>query len=230
MDGEETQGLLIGNRLVLIGAVLYLLEWVAIFAANVSIPLGADATGSQLASGYVGHEDALGWAAGWFSVVLLGRILIVTGLRAALADSGRRQPLMDFATAAMAVGVALEVATYGIVAGASWAGSHGASIGELRMLDSVAFTVSGMVWGPTGIAILCCAVAMWRSQLFPRVLVIMGMAAGCLLTLLGAVFLAPRYVDVASALMIAPALVWIWMLWTGVLLWRRSEKRIPVAV
>jgi len=230
MDGEDTQGLVKGNRLVLIGAVLYLLEWVAILAANVSIPLGADATGSQLASGYVGHEDALGWAAGWFSVVLLGRILIVTGLRAALVDSGRRQPLMDFATAAMAVGVTLEVATYGIVAGTSWAGSHGASTGELRILDSVAFAVSGMVWGPTGIAILCCAVAMWRSRLFPRVLVIMGIAAGGLLTLLGAVFLAPRYVDVASALMIAPALFWIWMLWTGVLLWRHSEKRIPVAV
>src|SRR3954447_6542841 len=230
MDGEDTQGPVIGNRLVLIGAVLYLLEWVAIFAANLSIPLGADATGSQLASGYVGHEDALGWAAGWFSVVLLGRILIVTGLRAALVDSGRRQPLMDFATAAMAVGVTLEVATYGIVAGTSWAGSHGASTGELRILDSVAFAVSGMVWGPTGIAILSCAVAMWRSRLFPRVLVIMGIAAGGLLTLLGAVFLAPRYVDVASALMIAPALFWIWMLWTGVLLWRQSEKRIPVAV
>jgi len=230
MDGEDTQGLLVGNRVVLIGAVLYLLEWVAILGANFSVPLGADATRAQLLSGYVGHEDALGWAAGWFSVVLLGRILIVTGLRAALADSGRRQPLMDFATAAMAVGVALEVATYGIVAGTSWASAHGATIGELRMLDSVAFTVSGMLWGPTGIAILCCAAAMWRSQLFPRVLVIMGIAGGCLLTLLGAVFLAPRYVDVASALMIAPALFWIWMLWTGVLLWRHSEKRIPVAV
>lgn len=230
MDGEDSHGLLVGNRVVLIGAVLYLLEWVAIFAADFSVPLGADSSGSQLVSGYIGHEDALGWAAGWFSVVLLGRILIVTGLRSALADSGRRQPLMDFATAAMAIGVALEVATYGIVAGTSWAGAHGATTGELRVLDSVAFAVNGMLWGPTGVAILCCAVAMWRSQLFPRVLVIMGIAAGCLLTLLGAVFLAPRYVDVASALMIAPALFWVWMLWTGVLLWRRSEKRIPVAV
>jgi hypothetical protein len=230
MDGEDRPDVLVGNRVVLIGAVLYLLEWVAIFGANLSLPLGADTTRSQLVSGYVGHEDSLGWAAGWFSVVLLGRILIVTGIRAALADSGRRQPLMDFATAAMAVGVTLEVATYGIVAGASWAGSNGATTGDLRMLDSVAFMVSGMLWGPTGVAILCSAVAMWRSQLFPRVLVVMGMAAGGLLILLGAVFLAPRYVDVASALMIAPALFWIWMLWTGVLLWRRSEKRIPVAV
>src|SRR4051794_19503397 len=147
MDGEDSQRLLVGNRVVLLGAVLYLLEWVAIFVANVSVPLGADATGSELISGYVGHEDALGWAAGWFSVVLLGRILIVTGLRSALADSGRRQPLMDFATAAMAVGVGLEVATYGIVAGTSWAGAHGATTGELRMLDAVGFAPAACCGG-----------------------------------------------------------------------------------
>ena len=230
MEARDAHGLLVGNRMVLIGALLYLLEWVAIFAANLSVPLGADATRSQLISGYVGHEDALGWAAGWFSVVLLGRILIVTGLRSALADSGRRQRLMDFATAAMAVGMTFEVAAYGIVAGTSWASARGTTTGELRMLDSVAFAVNGMLWGPTGVAILCCAVAMRRSQLFPRVLVIMGIAAGCLLTLLGGVFLAPRYADVAASLMITPALFWVWMLWTGVLLWRRSEKRTSVAV
>src|SRR3954453_10450108 len=159
MEGEDTQGLLVGNRVVLIGSVLYLLEWVAILGANFSVPLGADATRAQLLSGYVGHEDALGWAAGWFSVVLLGRILIVTGLRAALADSGRRQPLMDFATAAMAVGVALEVATYGIVAGTSWAGAHGATTGALRMLDSVPSRSAACSGGPP--ASPSCA-APWR--------------------------------------------------------------------
>src|SRR4051812_441194 len=139
MDGADTQGQLVGNRVVLIGAVLYLLEWVAIFAANLSVPVGADATGSQLANGSIGHEDALGWAAGWFSVVLLGRILIVTGLRSALADSGRRQPLMDFAIAAMALRVGLEHATSVIVPGTSSPGTHPATTGGLRMLRSPAF-------------------------------------------------------------------------------------------
>src|SRR4051812_3045914 len=80
---------LVGNRLVLAGSVLYLLEWVAIVTASVSVPLGATASAADLAKSYAGNAEALGWAAGWFSVVLLGRILIMTGLRTALAASGR---------------------------------------------------------------------------------------------------------------------------------------------
>jgi hypothetical protein len=229
MDTVEAQPPLVGNRIVLVGAVLYLLEWVAIFVAQVAVPIGTDATGSQLVDAYAVHQDALGWAAGWFSVVLLGRILIVIGLRAALAGTGPRQPLLDFALAAMVVGVVVEIASYAIVAGASWAGSEGATPGQLRMVDSVAYAMTGMLWGPTGIAIVCCAVAMRRFQLFPRTLVTVGIVGGCLMALLGVAFLAPRYGDVAAVLSIAPALFWVWMLWTGVLLWRRTEKPVPVA-
>src|SRR4051794_9360702 len=229
MDIAEAQPSLVGNRVVLIGAVLYLLEWVAILSSQVATPIGADATRSQLVAAYTGHEDALGWAAGWFSVVLLGRILIVIGLRAALGGAGSRQPLLDFAVAAMAVGVVMEIASYAIVAGAAWAGSEGAPTGELRMADSVAYAMSGMLWGPTGVAIACCAVAMWRSQQFPRTLVTVGVVGGCLMALLGGAFLSPRFADVAAVLMISPALFWVWMLWTGVLLWRRTERPVPVA-
>ena len=96
---------LVGNRLMLVGAVVYLLEWVAIIAANVSVPLGADASVHALVTGYAGRANALGWAAGWFSVVLVGRILIMVGLRTSLrmslgmslGDSGRPHALMDVA-------------------------------------------------------------------------------------------------------------------------------------
>jgi hypothetical protein len=229
MDTGDTQPQLVGNRVVLIGAVLYLLEWVAILSSQVAVPIGAEATRSELVAAYTGHEDALGWAAGWFSVVLLGRILIVVGLRAALVGAGARQPLLDFAVAAMAVGVVMEIASYAIVAGAAWAGSEGATAGQLRVADSVAYAVNGMLWGPTGVAIACSSVAMWRSQVFPRTLVTVGVVAGCLMALLGAAFVAPGYGGVAAVLMVAPALFWVWMLWTGVLLWRRTERPVPVA-
>src|SRR4051794_31335435 len=117
---DTERPVLVGNRLVLAGSVLYLLEWVAIVAASVDAPVGAATGGHDLASTYAGHAQALGWAAGWFSVVLLGRILIMTGLRAALVASGRPSPLMDLAVAAMVVSVALEIATYAIVAGTAW--------------------------------------------------------------------------------------------------------------
>ena len=56
---------LVGNRLVLVGAVLYLLEWVAIIAAGIGAPVGAAASTQDLLTAYVGHAQALGWPAGW---------------------------------------------------------------------------------------------------------------------------------------------------------------------
>jgi hypothetical protein len=211
---------LVGNRLVLVGSVLYLLEWVAIVAASVDVPLGATSKAPELVSAYAGHADALGWAAGWFSVVLLGRILIMTGLRSALAASGRPQPLMDLAVAAMVVSVVLEIATYAVVAGVSWSVGRGGSTGAVRALDSVAFTLNDMIYGPLGVSLLCAGAAMWVSGLFGRVLPSLALVGGAMGTLLGLAFVSPTFAGVATGLGFAALLLWIWMIWTGVVLWR----------
>ena len=39
-------------------------------------------------------------------------------------------------------------------------------------------------------------------------------------TLLGLAFVSPRFTDIATALGFAALLLWVWMLWTGVVLWR----------
>ena len=135
----STSTSLVGNRLVLAGAVMYLLEWVAIIAANVDAPLGAEQSTPHVLTAYDGRVQALGWAAGWFGIVLLGRVLIVIGLRTALADSGRPHPLMDFAVAAMLASVVIEITAYAIVAGAAWSHAHGGSTDVLRGIDAVAF-------------------------------------------------------------------------------------------
>ncbi|MGZ4457623.1 MAG: hypothetical protein ACXVXD_04435 [Nocardioidaceae bacterium] len=220
---------LVGNRLVLVGSVLYLMEWVAIIAAGIGAPVGAAASRQDLLSAYVGHEQALGWAAGWFSVVLLGRVLVTTGLRSALAESGRPQRLMDFAVVAMAVGVALEIATYALVAGISWLSAHGGTVGQLRAVDAVSFALDGMLWGPTGLALACCGVAMWQSELFPRPLAGLGLVAGAMLVVVGLGLQAPRFAGLSGAVSSAALLFWVWMLWTGVLLWRRTGVSRPVS-
>jgi hypothetical protein len=209
-----------GNRLVLAGAVLYLLEWVAIVAAGVGVPLGANASAHEVMTAYAGHPDALGWAAGWFSVVLLGRVLLMVGLRSALARSGRSPALMDVAVAAMAVSVALEIAVYGVAAGASWSLTNGGSLATTRTLDAVAFQLNWMLYGPLGVSVLCAAVAMWRSTSFSRVLAGLGLLAGAAFTAVGLALVAPRLAGGAEALSSAAALLWIWMLWTGVVTWR----------
>lgn len=219
---------LTGNRLVLAGAVLYLLEWVAIIAAGVDVPLGASASAHDVLSAYAGHADALGWAAGWFSVVELGRVLLMVGLRAALADSGRPQRLMDVAVVAMAVSVALEVVVYAVAAGAAWALGHGGSAATTRTLDAVASSASEMLYGPLGVAMLCAGVAMWRSGLFPRVLCGLALVSGVACTAIGLALTAPRFAAVAGALSAAALLLWIWMLWTGVVCWRARRPGVSL--
>jgi len=214
---------LAGNRLVLAGAALYLLEWVAIVLAGVGVPLGATASARDVVAGYTGHTQALGWAAGWFSVVLLGRVLLMVGLRSALVRSGRSHPLMDAAVVAMAVSVALEVVVYAVAAGASWSLAHGGSLAATRALDAVAFEVNETIYGPLGVSVLCAAVAMWRSELFSRVLAGLGVASGAVFTALGVAFVAPRFAAVADALSSAALLLWIWMIWTGVVAWRARQ-------
>ncbi len=216
---------LVGNRLVLAGSVLYLLEWVAIVAVSLEAPVGATSSAGKLASTYAGNADAFAWAAGWFSVVLLGRILIMTGLRTAFGDSGRPQSLMDLAVAAMVVSVAIEIAVYALAAGVAWSVGNGASAASVRTLDSAAYLLNYMIYGPLGVSLLCAGAAMWLSGLFGKVLPVAALAAGLLATLLGLVFVAPRFEDVAAALQLAPLLFWIWMLWTGVVLWRARPPR-----
>ncbi|GCD90702.1 hypothetical protein [Nocardioides sp. LS1] len=220
---------LVGNRLVLVGSVLYLLEWVAIIAAGIDAPLGADASTAHVTSSYSGVATSWGWAAGWFSVVLLGRVLLVLGIRAALADSGHPQRIMDFAVAAMALSVALEVATYAVTAGGAWYLDHDGSPEVVRGLDAAAVVLNSTVFGPLGVAILCSAGAMWWSGLFPRVLCGVGLVAGVGGTLMGLAAAAPTAGSAADALGIAVPLFWIWMLWTGVLCWRRAIPPDPRA-
>jgi hypothetical protein len=209
-----------GNRLVLTGAVLYLLEWVAIIAAGVSIPVGASASAHDVISAYAGHANAIGWAAGWFCVVEVGRILVMVGLRAALRDVGRLRPLLDVAVVAMAVSVALEIVVYAVAAGGAWSLDNGGSSDVVRVLDAASYQLNQTIYGPLGVAMLCAGWVMWKSGAFNRVLPVLALVAGTLFTLLGLVFVAPRFSGVAQALSAGAILMWIWMVWTGVVLWR----------
>jgi hypothetical protein len=217
---------LIGNRWVLVGGVVYLLEWVAIIWVGV-LGVGETVTrGSSLGDmrdSYANHQDALTTMAGWFAVVLLFRVLLFIGLRQALADSGYRHPLMDFAVAAAAVSVTLEIASYGLGASAAWLAEDGEEKAMVA-LDQAAAGVNLMLAGGLGVAIVCAAYCMWRSRLFPSVLNAIGLVAG--LAIVGAqLTVAPSMQTVHDILSIFPLLFWVWMLWAGVLCWRRTPRR-----
>lgn len=216
--------------MMLTGAVLYLLEWVAIIWTGI---LGVQeiatvgTSGGDILASYQGNEDAVALMAGWLSVVLLGRILLIVGLKTSLAASRRPHPVMAFAVVAMSVSVAIEIATYGLAAAAAQLGA--AHPEGMVALEWAAGMMNGMLFGGLGLSVLCSAWAMWRSGMFPIVLNILGIIGGAGMTI-AAMFVAPDFEAAFDTLFgISGLLFWIWMLWTGVLLWMRTPKHTDVA-
>ncbi|MPZ93738.1 MAG: hypothetical protein GEU96_02245 [Propionibacteriales bacterium] len=220
-------GALVGNRLALAGAVLYLSEWVAIFVASPPEPFGPGTDTSGMVAAYAEHTGAAAVSAGWFAVVLVGRVIFIAGLKASLRARPREQPLLDLALGAMAISVAIEIIVYAIIAAAAGLGADGASTETLSMLDGSAYWLGLMIFGPVGVAVLAGASAMLRSRLFARWICWVGLAAGAA-AILGSVLVGaigeswgPALVDTTTT--VGALGMWTWMIATGVVLWRRSR-------
>lgn len=218
-----------GNRWMLAGAILYLLEFVAIIGSGI-VGVGQIATvgtsADDLVESYVGHVDAVGFMAGWFALVLLGRILIFIGLRAALRDSGRPHLLMDFAVVASAVSVTLEVAAYALASAAADLAATDDTT-AMVILDRAAGWMNLMIGGGLAVAILASVWCMWRTGLFSPALNVVGLVAGLGVTL-AQLTVAPATLAISDAATITVLLFWVWMIWAGVVLWRRTPAQEPV--
>lgn len=222
----ETRTEIVGNRWMLVGSIVYLLEWVAIIGGGVAGVSNTVVRGlpvSDMLESYTGNADAVAFMAGWFAVCLLGRILIFIGLRQMLRDSRHPHPLMDLAVLAAAVSVTLEIAAYGlamIAAGFADAGQRASA----QVLDQAGAGLNLMLAGGLGVAVLCSVYCTWRARVFPVALNVVGLvggvaAVGAQLTVL------PSWQTLNDVLYIAPLLFWVWMIWAGVLLWRRTPAR-----
>jgi ethanolamine utilization microcompartment shell protein EutS len=222
----ETRARLFGTRLALLGALLYLSEWLVIpFVADLPTDdLGDDA--SAIAAEYAGHGTELAFLAGWLSFALLGRILFVAALRSAFRESAGARILLDVAVAAMAVSVAVEIVQLGLVATAGWLAEAGADPSAIAGLDAAATVLFGLVLAPVGASVLAGSVAMVASGLFPRWVGWLGVIAGALVVVGGVVSTtgagdSGTVADLADPLTGPPvALFWIWMLATSIVLFR----------
>lgn len=216
---------LVGNVWVLIGAVVYLLEFVAIIWADVA-GLGSVAerrsSASAVVDSYAGHPDAAYAMAGWFAVVLLGRVLLFIGLRRALVDSGHAHPLLDLAVVASAVSVTLEVAAYAVATSVVALADEGEETLALAV-DQVAAGLNLTIAGGLGVAIVGTTYVMWRSGLFSTPLNVIGALSGG--GLVAAQLSIPPSLDaVFAVLAFFPLLFWVWMLWAGVVCWRARPR------
>lgn len=209
------------NRFALAGTVLYLLEWVAIVAAAVDVPVAPTASPHAILTHYQGRADALGFAAGWFALVLLGRVLFAAAVASALRHTEAPRWLTTTAVAVMAASVGLEIATYALAAGIAEAAPTSP---EVAGLNDVAWVMDQMVMPLVGVSVLCLVAATLRSRLFGRWVHLPGFIGGVLMS--------------ASALLVAPRLAqaydgvgnsgvpffWIWMIWISVLCWRAPTE------
>jgi hypothetical protein len=218
----------IGTRLALVGAVVYLLEWVAIVAASPPGPFGPGTASADIVGAYAGHDGPAALSAAWFAVCLVGRVIYMAGLKASLRARPRELPLMDVAVAAMAISVALEVASYATVAGAARVAADGGDGGLVVALDEVAFWLNLMIFGSIGVSLIAAGTAMLRSRLFPQWLGWIGLTAGvaaavgCVLAAATAGESAQGVADAVTS--VAAVAMWVWMLVTGVLLWRETAQ------
>lgn len=228
---DERTSTLVGNRWVLVGGVVYLLEWVAIIWASV-VGVGEVVTRGTSRAGlldsYVGHEDAVASMAGWFAVVLLGRVLLFVALRRSLVDSGHPHVLLDLAVVAAAVSVTLEVASYGLATGAAHLAGEGEEAG-MHFVDQAGAGLNLMIGGGLGVAITATAYCMWRSGLFSTPLNVVGLVSG--VAIIGAsLTVAPSMGTLFDILYFFPLVFWVWMIWAGVVCWRRTPRHDAVTV
>jgi hypothetical protein len=227
----EERPAVVGNRLVLAGAVLYLLEWVAIIPPGDSGPSDPGTASSKVLALYTGHPTAVAFLATWLSVVLIGRVLMILGIRKALQSVAADTTLVLFAAAAMTLSVVFEVVSESMVFAATvFAGRSDTEL--VRTFDTVGGIAWTMVFGPLGLAVLLTAWSMLRSRAFPTWICAVGLLGGALGVMAG-LAAGPGYLHegIARTLngvgQIGVPLFWLWMLATGIFLVRRVRPAAP---
>ena len=176
-----TRTQLVGTRLALVGALLYLSEWLVIpFAPD--LPTDDLGEGSaSIAAAYAGHGTDLAFLAGYLSFALIGRVVFVSALRSALPDSRRERVLTEIALAAMVVSVAIEIVQLGLTAAAGWLAEADASVDAVVALDAAATVLFTLIVAAIGTSVLTASWAMLVSGLFARWLCWLGVVAGALI-------------------------------------------------
>ena len=229
--GTETRATLAGtgNRMALAGVILYFCEWVGIVGAGgINVLFAPGTSPAKVLDGYAGQSNAFAWAAGWFSVVLLGRVLFVIGVRQGLRSSDHDGPMAEFAVLAMLGGVVFEIMAYALVMAAAVLAGHGGHAETVAALDASGFPIESMLYGTTGVAVVALAWAMHRAAVFPRLLCAIGLVGGATLLIAGVALNAPALTSLHDAFLAGVPLLWIWMWWTGALVWRRAPSRSRV--
>lgn len=232
---------LIGNRLALVGVVLYFCEWIGIALLNIgNVPASQGTAASEVLTQYSEHGTALALMAGWLGLVLLGRILFVAAIRDGIHRSGAGTLLADFAVAAMTVSVVMEVAGWTVAAGGAYAAANGTDQATIVGIDGIANFLLQAIGAPLAAAVLAAGLAMLQSRLFPTWLSWLGVVAGSIAAVYGVIagvafeaggscaaalcLTGSILPGLAQALAVTLLAVWVWMIGAAVVLFRAASR------
>ena len=214
---------------------MYFLEWVGIIAWNRGGPLAPPKSkADQIFTIYSAHTVDTAMLATWLSIVLLGRVLFVIGIRESLRRSGADTVLADFAVAAMAVSVILEVGSYGLAA----AGAPAAATGDKAVvvgLNAAGGWLNTLLTGPLALSMVAASGAQLRSRFFPGWIPWVGLAAGALGVVAALVAGPGVMLATQGDFRLVPVVMvtsgfavlgfWLWMLASAILLWLKTSRR-----
>ena len=216
----------VGNRLALTGAIWYLLE-IPILFSFVSATSPPVAKTAELVAYYSAQKTNLLIGAASASVVLLGRIAFSAGARASLRRTAGVRALADLALGAMVVSVVFEVTMIALYATAGRMAAGGGEPAGVVALHYAADTVGFAVFPAIAVAMATTSLAQIISRQFPLWLGWPGLVVGVFgvasSTFLSA--MAQNVVGGSSPLGSWMLGFWIWMVATGVVLFRRTPGR-----
>lgn len=214
-----------GTWMVLAGAILYLLEFAVIVPLGVAFPADPE---SDLVSWYAGKETAYALTAVLLSILLLGRVAVIAGIRRSLPSTGSVGPLGDLALAAMTTSVVLELMALWSGAAAARLAGAGAEAAGIAGLDAVAGWLTVAVFATMGVAVGVASLAVLLSHAFRAWLGWLGAISG--LALAGSAVAAVAIGEtpwtiggVAGIGQFGWLGMLIWMFGAGVILFRRSR-------
>src|SRR3954471_10549164 len=215
-----------GNWFAAVGTVVYFLEWVAITGAGgISVLFEPGTAQSTVFHAYAGHSNAYAWASGWSCVVLLGRVVFAIGVRRSLPRDDTSDALAELGVLAMLAGAIFEISSYAVVMAAAVVADNAGSRSTVVALDSVAMSLNNLLWGATGVSVLVLSWAMVRTTAFPKLLSILGLVAGAVLVVDALGLNAPEFFGLHQGLTIVALLMWIWMIWSSILIVNRRPRR-----
>ena len=225
MESKRPVRTLTGNRLALVGAILYLLEWAFIIPSGVRVPRPGS-TAEQIAAAYSTQPSSgYGLLFAGLSVVLLGRIAFISGLRNSLRQTNGTRVLADVAFGAMTTSVVLEMVGEAIRWTASRTASQGADTLTVFALHESFTGLTFAVGVALGASVLTGSLGMLLSGEFPRWLAVFGLVAGVTFIAYAASGALTGALPNVGGL---PWLAWVaWLLTTGVILFRRARPILP---